>query len=107
MTSVGGGGAVQLTGCPECAAPAEVIEGGTVSGTAGPVPLVRIGCVCRHWFLMPRDSLPPASLPPARPAPAIRAGRGGGGGPHRGPRNPTGITGGRPARPRPGGEPGS
>jgi hypothetical protein len=53
-----------MTGCPECGAPAEVRPEGRVSSTDGPVELVRVQCVRRHWFLMDaaRLRIPAAQL---------------------------------------------
>ncbi len=48
---------MQIIGCPECDATAEVIDTGTAASTDGPVDIVRVRCVNRHWFLMTRDAL--------------------------------------------------
>jgi hypothetical protein len=48
---------LELTTCPECGAPAELIDEGPVESTDGPVRVVRLRCAHRHWFL-----LDPASL---------------------------------------------
>jgi hypothetical protein len=53
---------LQLTTCPECGAPADVTDEGSVDSTDGPVRVVRVHCARRHWFLMDGDGLPsPAS----------------------------------------------
>lgn len=71
---------MELSGCPECYAPAEVIDEGLVASTGGPVALIRVHCVNRHWFLMTRGHLPGAERPvPRRTAPRGRY-------PHRDPR---------------------
>jgi hypothetical protein len=57
----------RLTACPECGAPAEVVPEGEADSTDGPVELVRVWCVDRHWFLLAADSLPAAVEQP-RPA---------------------------------------
>jgi|1186.fasta_scaffold23031_2 hypothetical protein len=49
---------LRLIGCPQCAAPAEVVSEGRLGSTGGPVELVRVRCLERHWFLMPEDQLP-------------------------------------------------
>jgi hypothetical protein len=54
------GGALWVTGCPECEAPAEVIDEGTVTSTDGLLTVVRTLCARRHWFLLPADRLPVA-----------------------------------------------
>ena len=43
---------LQLTICPECAAPAETTDEGHVDSTDGPVPVVRVRCIRHHWFLL-------------------------------------------------------
>ena len=63
---------LDLVGCPECEAPAEVVDRFELPGTSGPVDHVTIRCVRRHWFTMLAESLVTAgSAPdvPDRPAP--------------------------------------
>ena len=52
--------------CPECGAPAELVSEGWSESTHGPVEHVRVWCIRRHFFFMPR---PPGTLlvdePPA------------------------------------------
>jgi hypothetical protein len=59
---------LRIAGCPECGAPAEVISEGLVASTDGPIELVRVRCVHRHWFLMPADRLavPDEPIVPSR-----------------------------------------
>jgi hypothetical protein len=52
---------VEIVSCPTCAAPAEIEERGALVGTDGPVQHVKVTCVRRHWFLMPRDMLEPVA----------------------------------------------
>jgi hypothetical protein len=40
-----------------CALPAEVEYRHVVSSTAGPVDLVKVRCLRRHWFLAPIDTM--------------------------------------------------
>ena len=61
---------MRLTTCPGCDAVAEVLDAGTVHSTDGPVQLVRVQCVRRHWFLMP-DSL--GDEPTLNPSPSNQA----------------------------------
>ena len=49
---------LDLVVCPECAAPAEVVDRFALPGTDGPVEHVKVRCLVRHWFLMPAASLP-------------------------------------------------
>ena len=46
---------LELIGCPECAAPAEIIDRFDLPGTDGPVAHVKILCLHRHWFTMIRE----------------------------------------------------
>lgn len=55
---------MHIIGCPQCDATAELIEEGRAASTAGPVEIVRVVCVNRHWFLMNRDALPPEAGEP-------------------------------------------
>jgi hypothetical protein len=51
---------MQIIGCPECDATAEVLDHGRVASTGGLLDVVKVVCVERHWFLMTRDALPAA-----------------------------------------------
>ncbi len=51
---------LDLVGCPECGAPAEVTRRDIVGSTDGPIELVFVQCVDRHWFSMPASMLPAA-----------------------------------------------
>src|SRR5262249_23577358 len=46
-----------LVGCPECGHAAEVVDHAVVASTAGPVAIVHVVCVQRHWFRLPVDRL--------------------------------------------------
>ncbi len=62
---------LELTACPQCGAPAEVDDLGTSASTGGPVSVVRVACVRRHWFLGERPRLvvaEPGAEPDAQPA---------------------------------------
>ncbi len=54
---------LDLAGCPECAAPAEILDRFELPSTDGPVEHVTVACVNRHRFTM--DA---ARLPRVRPA---------------------------------------
>jgi hypothetical protein len=43
----------ELTGCPECGAPAEVIDRFVLQSTDGPVVHVKVRCVTGEWFTVP------------------------------------------------------
>jgi hypothetical protein len=62
---------MDTTTCPECGAPAEVIDRFALESTDGPIEHVRVQCVVRHWFLLPTELLIRyrASARPAVPAP--------------------------------------
>jgi hypothetical protein len=49
---------MEIISCPECGAPADVVPHGSLRSTHGAVDHVRVWCIDRHWFLMPRDVLP-------------------------------------------------
>ena len=52
---------MDLTTCPACGGPAEVLRRESWPSTDGPVEHVKVGCVRRHWFLLPAERL--ASAP--------------------------------------------
>jgi len=56
---------MDLTTCPACGGPAEVLWRETWPSTEGPVEHAKIGCVRRHWFLLPADQLASAPGPGA------------------------------------------
>lgn len=62
---------LDLVVCPECGAPAEVVDRFALPSTDGPVEHVKVACLVRHWFLLPTAALPTAGTPtrPARPGP--------------------------------------
>jgi hypothetical protein len=43
-------GELDLVPCPQCAAPAEVVDRFDLPGTDGPVTHVKVQCLHRHWF---------------------------------------------------------
>jgi hypothetical protein len=45
------------TTCPECGAPAEIVDRDALESTDGPIEHVKIRCVDRRWFLMSAESL--------------------------------------------------
>ena len=49
---------LDLVVCPECAAPAEVVDRFALPSTDGPVEHVKVVCLARHWFLLPAGALP-------------------------------------------------
>jgi len=50
---------LDLVVCPECAAPAEVVDRFALASTEGPVEHVKVQCLSRHWFVLPAAALPP------------------------------------------------
>jgi hypothetical protein len=56
---------LDLVVCPECAAPAEVVDRFPLPSTDGDVEHARIRCLYRHWFLLPVASLPRVGTPAA------------------------------------------
>lgn len=67
------GSTLQLTGCPQCAAPAEITDRFVLESTSGPVDHVTVWCALRHRFTMPAEHLHPAERPEDRDrrAPAV------------------------------------
>lgn len=64
---------MDATTCPECGAPAEIVDRDTLDSTDGPLEIVKLYCVRRHWYLLPAVSVtvwPPAQAPAQAPAPA-------------------------------------
>lgn len=49
---------IDFVSCPECGAPAEVVDHFTLPSTHGPVAIVKVWCVTRRWFTVPVASLP-------------------------------------------------
>jgi hypothetical protein len=45
---------LEIIGCPECQAPAEVEVWAGIGAAGSRAEHVRIRCVRRHWFLLPR-----------------------------------------------------
>jgi hypothetical protein len=43
----------EIVGCPECAAPAEVVDRFVLGSTAGPIEHVIVLCIERHRFTVP------------------------------------------------------
>ena len=54
---------MDLTTCPACGSPAEVLWREPWPSTDGPVEHAKVGCVRRHWFLLPVDRLAPGTPP--------------------------------------------
>ncbi len=54
---------LDLVACPECSAPAEVVDRFALPSTDGAVEHAKVQCVRRHWFVLPVASLP--TLPAA------------------------------------------
>ena len=44
---------MDLTVCPECAAPAEIEWRTVMESTNGPIEHAKVLCVDQHWFLLP------------------------------------------------------
>jgi hypothetical protein len=49
---------LQLVGCPQCSAPAEITDGFVLESTSGPVEHLIVCCVRRHRFTLTSDHLP-------------------------------------------------
>jgi hypothetical protein len=49
---------LQLVGCPQCLAPAEITDRFVLESTSGPVEHITVCCVNRHRFTMTAERLP-------------------------------------------------
>jgi hypothetical protein len=63
---------LELTTCPECGRPAEIVQRVTLPSTDGPVAHVKTRCVTGPWFFVPAADVAPLSAP--RDAYAARTG---------------------------------
>ena len=64
---------MDTTLCPECGALAEVQWRAVMESTDGPVEHAKIGCVRRHWVLLPVARLErPVPAAPLRSVPSPR-----------------------------------
>lgn len=64
---------MELTVCPECSEPAEILWRAVAESTDGPVEHAKVLCVRRHWFLLPTAALAgPHEASPTRSAPSRR-----------------------------------
>lgn len=57
---------MDITYCPECGAPAEVLWRADLEGTSGPVEHAKVLCLNRHAFFLPAETLWTPE-PPKRP----------------------------------------
>ena len=48
---------LELTSCPECGRPAEIVQRVTFPSTDGPVEHVKTRCITGPWFLVPAADL--------------------------------------------------
>jgi hypothetical protein len=65
----------QLTACPQCAAPAEIVRRTVLESTDGPIEHAAVRCVERHHFVLPTSQLDDAAhATPATPATARTTG---------------------------------
>ena len=46
---------LELTHCPDCGLPAEVIGRSTMPSTDGPIEHVKTRCITGHWYMTPVD----------------------------------------------------
>lgn len=48
---------MELTACPDCGLPAEIVDRQVWPSTDGPIPMAHVLCVRRHTFFLPADHL--------------------------------------------------
>ena len=63
---------MDLTRCPECWAPAEIVDRDVLQSTDGPIEHARVRCLERHVFFLPVERLCSLGEPVRRIAPARR-----------------------------------
>jgi hypothetical protein len=44
---------LELTSCPDCGRPAEVVDRFSLNSTDGPIDHVKTRCITGHWFTTP------------------------------------------------------
>ena len=44
---------LELTHCPDCGLPAEVVHRAVLQSTDGPIEHVKTRCVTGHWYMTP------------------------------------------------------
>jgi hypothetical protein len=59
----------QPIACPQCGAPARIIERFWLDSTDGPIEHLKTGCVNHHWLTPPAETVA-ATVPVATPAAA-------------------------------------
>jgi negative regulator of sigma E activity len=52
---------MDMTSCPECGEPAEIVDRHVLESTDGPIEHARVRCVQRHHFFMPVGRLASAA----------------------------------------------
>lgn len=55
--AIAGRPSIQIVGCPDCCAPAEVTDWFTLPSTDGPVEHVVVICAAGHQYRMPAEGL--------------------------------------------------
>jgi hypothetical protein len=63
---------LELTFCPECGRPAEIVQRVTMQSTDGPVEHVKTRCITGPWFLVPAADLAPPATVAADPRERLR-----------------------------------
>jgi hypothetical protein len=58
--------------CPQCGAPARIVERFWLGSTAGPVEHLRIGCANHHWLTPLAETSPAPGLTPSRRPRSLR-----------------------------------
>jgi hypothetical protein len=60
---------MELTTCPDCGLPAEIMDRFSLYSTDGPIEHVKVYCVKQHWFVVPMERLAAATplSPMSRP----------------------------------------
>lgn len=48
----------EYVGCPDCGAPAEIVDRFVLNSTDGPLEHLKLWCVMGHWFTVLTENLP-------------------------------------------------
>lgn len=70
---------MELTTCPECGRPAEVVRRDVLASTDEPIEHARVTCIDRHWFYLPVARLERAHRSQSRPGAPLKPTPSGGG----------------------------
>jgi hypothetical protein len=62
---------LDLIACPQCGAPAEVVQRFWLTSTDGPVEHLKTSCVSKHWLTPRAETVHQQRPAPSLPAPQV------------------------------------